>query len=52
MATTNEIDEFIKLVMQKNELTYGGAAAFALGFFTQYIPSEEVADAIRYMEKK
>lgn len=51
MANTQEIDDFIKFVMEKREISYGNACAFALGYFTQYVPSEEIAKATRYMKE-
>lgn len=49
MASTKEINEFITFIMEKRELSYTSAIAYVLGYVTQYVPTEEIEKAKRYM---
>lgn len=51
MATSKEMDDFIKTVMVEKDLDMRMAHAWVLGYVTDYVPSEKIERAILSMKE-
>lgn len=50
MATTKEMDAFISAIMETRNIDKTNAMAFALGYVTSFISSNELIKATNYMK--